>query len=844
MESNAKEPSFQTNNDFSSKMPVKGKMYVIKRNGRKEDVHFDKITSRIAKQCYNLDMNYVDPSAVAIQVIRGLYSGVTTVILDNLAAETAATMATNHPDYAILAARIDVSNLHKETKKSFSEVIHDLYHAKDPVTHRDTHIISEQYYNIIKNNAERLDSAIIYDRDFNYNYIGFKTLERSYLLKINGKIVERPQHMLMRVAVGIHKDDIDKAIETYNYLSERYFTHASPTLFNACTNKQQMSSCFLLTLDDDSLKGIYGTLKKCALISKYAGGIGLNVHCIRTKSTEDNTDTTNGLVSVLKLYNDMAIYVDQGGNKRPGAFAIYLEPWHADIFDFLELKRNIGDGNMRARDLFYGLWIPDLFMERVYNDETWSLMCPSESPGLADVWGEEFKDLYTRYEKEGRYKKQVQARDVWVAILRAQVETGTPYMLYKDHCNRKSNHQHIGTIKCSNLCTEVIQYSGPGEVAVCNLASIAVNMFVNTNNKTFDFDKLKTVVKIVTRNLDKVIDVNFYPILETKTSNQRHRPIGIGIQGLADAFLLMRFPFESQEAKELNIKIFETLYYGALEASCELAAEKGVYGTYKGSPVSKGILQYDMWNVKPTNLWDWNELKKKIAKHGVRNSLLIAPMPTASTAQILGNNESIEPYTSNIYVRRVLSGEYVMVNPHLLRDLTARKLWDKDMENEILASFGSVQNIERIPDDLKALYKTVWEIPQKVILEMAADRGAFIDQSQSLNIHIGDPTTEKLTSMHFFGWRSGLKTGMYYLRTKPAANPIQFTVDTSKLRINDSISNSSTITNSPVQSPKKNDANDDNVEKRNQLSQEASKNLETMFVCSRNNGEDCMSCSS
>ncbi|KAL6430477.1 hypothetical protein ACFW04_007824 [Cataglyphis niger] len=846
MESTMKEKpfSFGTNNDSSSKMPVKGKMYVIKRNGRKEDVHFDKITSRIAKQCYNLDMNYVDPSAVAIQVIRGLYSGVTTVILDNLAAETAATMATNHPDYAILAARIDVSNLHKETKKSFSEVMHDLYHAKDPVTKSDTHIISEQYYNIIKNNAERLDSAIIYDRDFSYNYIGFKTLERSYLLKINGKIVERPQHMLMRVAVGIHENDIDKAIETYNYLSERYFTHASPTLFNACTNNQQMSSCFLLTLDDDSLKGIYGTLKKCALISKYAGGIGLNVHCIRTKNTEDNTDTTNGLVSVLKLYNDMAIYVDQGGNKRPGAFAIYLEPWHADIFDFLELKRNIGDGNMRARDLFYGLWIPDLFMERVYNDERWSLMCPSESPGLADVWGEEFKDLYTRYEKEGRYKKQVEARDVWVAILRAQVETGTPYMLYKDHCNRKSNHQHIGTIKCSNLCTEVIQYSGPGEVAVCNLASIAVNMFVNTNNKTFDFDKLKTVTKIVTRNLDKVIDVNFYPILETKTSNQRHRPIGIGIQGLADAFLLMRYPFESKEAKELNIKIFETLYYGALEASCELAAKKGVYKTYEGSPVSKGILQYDMWNVKPTNLWDWNKLKEKIAKHGVRNSLLIAPMPTASTAQILGNNESIEPYTSNIYVRRVLSGEYVMVNPHLLRDLTARKLWDKDMENEILASFGSVQNIERIPDDLKALYKTVWEIPQKVILEMAADRGAFIDQSQSLNVHIGDPTTEKLTSMHFFGWRSGLKTGMYYLRTKPAANPIQFTVDKSKLRINDSISNASTVINSPVQSPKKNDANDDNVEKRNQLSQEASKNLETMLVCSRKNGEACMSCSS
>ncbi|KAL0134314.1 hypothetical protein PUN28_001250 [Cardiocondyla obscurior] len=847
--------SSTSSNNFILKMPSKetarGKMHVIKRNGRKEDVHFDKITSRIAKQCYNLDMNYVDPSAVAIQVIRGLYSGVTTVILDNLAAETAATMATNHPDYAILAARIDVSNLHKETKKSFSEVMHDLYYAKNPITNEHTSIISEHYYNIIKNNADKLDSAIIYDRDFNYNYIGFKTLERSYLLKINGKIVERPQHMLMRVAVGIHENDIDKAIETYNYLSERYFTHASPTLFNACTNNQQMSSCFLLTLDDDSIKGIYSMLKKCSLISKYAGGIGLNVHCIRAKSAED-TNTTNGLVSVLKLYNEIAIYVDQGGNKRPGAFAIYLEPWHADIFDFLELKRNIGDGNMRARDLFYGLWIPDLFMERVYNDETWSLMCPHESPGLADVWGDKFKELYTRYEKEGRYRKQVEARTVWVAILRSQVETGTPYMLYKDNCNRKSNHQHVGTIKCSNLCTEILQYSGPGEVAVCNLASIAVNMFVNTETKTFDFDKLKTVAKIVTRNLDKVIDVNFYPIEETRTSNQRHRPIGIGIQGLADAFLLMRYPFESKEAKELNIKIFETLYYGALEASCELAEEKGTYETYQGSPVSKGILQYDMWNVKPTNLWDWDKLKEKIAKHGVRNSLLLAPMPTASTAQILGNNESIEAYTSNIYVRRVLSGEFVIVNPHLLRDLTAKGLWDEDMQNEILANFGSVQNIDRIPDDLKVLYKTVWEIPQKVILEMAADRGAFIDQSQSLNIHIGDPTTEKLTSMHFYGWKSGLKTGMYYLRTKPAANPIQFTVDQSKLQNRDSVassnSSSSTIDNtvdsSPIQSPKKDVNDDDNAEKRKQLNEQASKNLEAMLACSRKNKEACTVCSS
>ncbi|EZA57687.1 hypothetical protein DMN91_002734 [Ooceraea biroi] len=842
--------SVGNSNQLSLKTPSKdaprGKMHVIKRNGRMEDVHFDKITSRIAKQCYNLDMNYVDPSAVAIQVIRGLYSGVTTVALDNLAAEIAATMATNHPDYAILAARIDVSNLHKETKKSFSEVMHDLYNAKNPITNEPTPMISEYYYNIIKDNAERLDSAIIYDRDFNYNYIGFKTLETSYLLKINGKIVERPQQMLMRVAVGIHENDIEKAIETYNYLSERYFTHASPTLFNACTNNQQMSSCFLLTLNNDSVKGIYGMLKKCALISKYAGGIGLNVHCIRAKNAEDRYDKeTYDQISILKLYNDIAIYVDQGGNKRPGAFAIYLEPWHANIFDFLELKRNIGDGNMRARDLFYGLWIPDLFMERVYSDDVWSLMCPYESPGLADVWGDEFKELYTRYEKESRYTKQIKATEIWLAILRSQVETGTPYMLYKDHCNGKSNHQHLGTIKCSNLCTEVIEYSSPDEVAVCNLASIAVNMFVNANDKTFDFDKLKTVAKIVTRNLDKVIDVNFYPIPETRRSNQRHRPIGIGIQGLADAFLLMRHPFESKEAKELNIKIFETLYYGALEASCELAAEKGTYETYQGSPVSKGILQYDMWNVKPTDLWNWEDLKAKIAKHGVRNSLLIAPMPTASTAQILGNNESIEPYTSNIYVRRVLSGEFVIINPHLLRDLTARGLWDGDIQNEILANFGSVQNIDRIPDDLKVLYKTVWEISQRVILEMAADRGAFIDQSQSLNVHMAEATTDKLTSMHFFGWRSGLKTGMYYLRTKPAANPIQFTVDESKLRNRDLVSNTSTVGSTPTKSPKQDVNGDSNAaERRKQINQQASKNLEAILACSRENGDACMACSS
>lgn len=803
-------------------MVAKGKMFVLKRNGIKEEVHFDKITSRIQKLCYGLDMDYVDPPAITFRVINGLYSGVTTVELDNLAAETAATMTTKHPDYAILAARIAVSNLHKETKKAFSEVITDLYERTDTNTKEPMPMINENNYKIIQKNAERLNSAIIYDRDFSYNYFGFKTLERSYLLKINGKVVERPQHMLMRVAVAIHRDDIDKVIETYNHLSERYFTHASPTLFSACTLREQMSSCFLLTMSEDSIEGIYDTLKKCALISKSAGGIGVNVHCIRAKGTRiaGTHGESNGLVPMIRVYNSTARYVDQGGNKRPGAFAIYIEPWHADVFEFLDLKKNTGKEEYRARELFYGLWIPDLFMKRVMDDGMWTLMCPHESPGLADVWGEEFEALYTKYEAAGQFKKQIKARDLWTAILISQVETGTPYMLYKDHCNRKSNQQNIGTIKCSNLCTEIIQYSSPDEVAVCNLASIAVNMFVNASNRTFDFLKLKEIAKIVTKNLDKIIDNNFYPVPEAERSNMKHRPIGIGIQGLADAFLLMRFPFESEEAQKLNTQIFETLYYGALEASCEIAEEKGAYASYEGSPVSKGILQYDMWNVTPTDLWDWQALKAKIAKHGVRNSLLLAPMPTASTAQILGNNESIEPYTSNIYSRRVLSGEFQIVNPHLLKDLTERDLWDEDMKNEIIANNGSVQGIARIPDDLKELYKTVWEIKQKTILKMAADRGAFIDQSQSLNVHMLKPTTETLTSMHFYGWKMGLKTGMYYLRTKPAANALQFTVDKTRLQ-------KSTATN-----------NGTAVEQQEKKVED----YEAVLACSRENGDACMSC--
>ncbi|XP_034941839.1 ribonucleoside-diphosphate reductase large subunit-like [Chelonus insularis] len=803
----------------------KGRMFVVKRDGNKEEVHYDKITSRIERLCYGLDMDYVDPPAITSKVISGLYTGVTTVQLDNLAAEIVATMTTKHADYAILAARIVISNLQKETKKAFSEVMNDLHHIYDPVTNEHTPIISKYHNDIIQKHKDAFDSAIVNERDFDYNYFGFKTLEKSYLLKINGKVVERPQHMLMRVAVAIHEENIEKVIETYNFMSLKYFTHASPTLFSACTVSQQMSSCFLLTMMEDSIDGIYDTLKRCALISKSGGGIGLAIHCIRARNTPISTTNgvSNGLVPMLRVYNNTARYVDQGGNKRPGAFAIYLEPWHADIFDVLDLKKNTGKEEYRARDLFYALWIPDLFMNRVKEDGIWSLMCPHESPDLHNNWGEEFEKIYTRYEEEGRFIRQVQARELWMAILKSQVETGTPYMLYKDHCNRKSNHKNLGTIHCSNLCTEIVQYCSPDEIAVCNLASIAVNRFVDSVNRTYNFKKLKDITKIVTKNLDRVIDVNNYPLPEAEKSNRKHRPIGIGVQGLADAFLLMGYPFESEEAQKLNIQIFETIYYGALEASCEVAQEKGTYETYKGSPVSEGILQYDMWNVTPTDLWDWSELKNNISIHGVRNSLLLAPMPTASTAQILGNNESVEPYTSNVYVRRVLSGEFQIVNPHLLKDLIKNNLWDDDMRNELIAHNGSVQEIARIPKELKELYKTVWEIPQKIILKMAADRAAFIDQSQSLNVHMAEPTTNKLTSMHFYAWDLGLKTGMYYLRTKPAANALQFTVDKSRLQeyksnqtLNESQQNQS-ITGEEEEDP--------------------------VLVCSRENGDACMACS-
>jgi ribonucleoside-diphosphate reductase subunit M1 len=696
-------------------------------------------------------------------------------------------MTVTHPDYAILAARIAVSNLHKQTKKQFSAVVQDLYQYINPKTKKPAPMISDYTYNVVMKHADELNSAIVYDRDFQYQYFGFKTLERSYLLRIDGKVAERPQHMIMRVAVGIHGEDIEAAIETYNYMSSKYFTHASPTLFSAGTPQAQLASCFLIDMKDDSIDGIYDTLKTCAMISKNAGGIGLNVHRIRATGAyiAGTNGTSNGLVPMLRVFNNTARYVDQGGNKRPGAFAIYLEPWHADVISFLDLRKNHGKEEVRARDLFYALWIPDLFMKRVEANAEWTLMCPHECPGLADVYGDEFEELYTRYEKEGRGRETVRAQKVWYAILEAQTETGNPFMLYKDACNRKSNQKNLGVIKSSNLCTEIIEYTAPDEVAVCNLASLALPSYVDVDAEIFDFKKLHEVTKVVTRNLNKIININHYPVPEAKKSNFRHRPIGLGVNGLADAFLALRMPFDSPEARELNKQIFETIYHAALESSCEIAKELGPYETYEGCPVSKGELQYDMWGVTPSDLWDWDALKAKIAQHGVRNSLLVAPMPTASTSQIMGFNECFEPYTSNIYSRRVLAGEFQVVNPWLLRDLVERGLWSDNMKNRIIADGGSIQRIPNIPDDLKALYKTVWEISQKHIVQMAADRGAFIDQSQSLNIHMKEPTMGKITSMHFTGWKLGLKTGMYYLRTMAASAPIQFTVDQEALKVAD-----------------------------------------------------------
>jgi ribonucleoside-diphosphate reductase alpha chain len=808
-------------------------MYVIKRDGNRESVKFDKITARVQKLCYGLDPIHVTPISVAMKVIEGIYEGVTTSELDNLAAETAASLTTKHPDYALLASRIAVSNLHKNTNKSFSKTMEALYHYIDPKTGKKAPLIAEDVHEIIQKNAQELDSTIIYDRDFGYDYFGFKTLERSYLLKLNGQVAERPQHMIMRVAVGIHKDDIASAIETYNLMSERWFTHATPTLFNAGTPKPQMSSCFLLTVKDDSIDGIYDTLKSCAKISQSAGGIGLSIHNIRATGSyiRGTNGTSNGIIPMLRVFNDTARYVDQGGGKRKGSFAIYLEPWHADIFEFLDIRKNTGKEEARARDLFTAMWTPDLFMKRVEANSTWSLFCPNEAPGLADCWGDEFEKLYTKYESEGRARKTIQARELWTAIIDSQIETGNPYMLYKDACNSKSNQQNLGTIKSSNLCTEILEYTSSDEIAVCNLASIALPRFVE--NGAFDHQRLFDVTYVITKNLNKIIDRNYYPVAEARNSNMRHRPIGIGVQGLADAFILMRFPFDSPEAVQLNKEIHETIYYASMTASKDLAKVDGPYETFKGSPVSKGTFQFDMWGVTPSKRWEWDILKEEVKTHGVRNSLLLAPMPTASTSQILGNNECFEPYTSNIYSRRVLSGEFVIVNKHLLKDLVKLGIWNDGLKNKIIIANGSVQGINEIPDNIKALYKTVWEISQKVIINMAADRGAYICQSQSLNLFVQDANFAKLSSMHFYGWKAGLKTGMYYLRTKAAADAIKFTADAAAAKETPEV-----LGNEDVLI----------IERQQQISAERQALLEAekaaQITCSIDNKDDCEACGS
>jgi ribonucleoside-diphosphate reductase alpha chain len=757
-------------------------MLVLKRDGRRESVKFDKITVRIERLCDGLNSDYVKPVEIAKKVIDGLYDGVSTVELDHLAAETAASMTTRHPDFAKLAARIEISNLHKVTEASFFNTMKRMYTYINPKTGANAAMLSTKVFGVIQANAKRLDDAIDYTRDYNYDFFGYKTLERSYLMKLDGKIVERPQHMLMRVAVGIHMEDIDAAIETYNLMAEKWFTHATPTLFNAGTPKPQLSSCFLLSMQDDSIDGIYDTLKQCAKISQSAGGIGLSIHNVRATGSyiKGTNGTSNGIVPMLRNFDMTARYVDQGGGKRKGSFAIYMEPWHADIFEFLSLKKNHGKEEMRARDLFYALWVPDLFMKRVESNDNWSLFCPHECPGLYDAYGDDFERLYEKYEKEGRARKTIKAQDLWFEVLESQIETGTPYMLYKDAANKKSNQKNLGTIRSSNLCTEIMEYTSKDEVAVCNLASIALNKFVKEDG-TYDHQRLYEITKVATRNLNKVIDVNYYPVEEAKRSNMRHRPIGIGVQGLADVFMLMKLAFESEAAIKLNKEIFETIYYGAMETSMEIAMKEGPYETFEGSPVSKGIFQFDMWGVEPNSgRWDWFELKQKVKKHGVRNSLLVAPMPTASTSQILGNNECFEPFTSNLYVRRVLSGEFIVANKYLMEELIGMGIWDDRMMNQIKADNGSIQHIPEIPQDIKERYKTVWEISQKTIIDMSADRGAYVCQSQSMNIHLQDANFGKMTSMHFYAWKKGLKTGMYYLRTKAATDAIKFTVEKEK----------------------------------------------------------------
>ena len=826
---------------------------VIKRNGDKETISFDKILKRVRSLGKNeLNVNY---TSLVQKIIDRLYDGISTVLIDELTAQQCASLSTTHPDYGILASRILISNCHKNTKPNLLEISRELYNFKD--NHDKQHpIISKKQMDIIEQNHEALEQMIDYERDYLIDYFGYKTLERAYLLRINKVIVERPQHMWIRVAICIHKDNIEKVKQTYDLMSQKYFTHATPTLFNAGTPRPQLSSCYLIAMESDSIQGIYSTLTDCAKISKWAGGIGLHVHNIRAAGSHirGTNGTSNGLVPMLRVFNNTARYVDQGGGKRHGSFAIYLEPWHGDIEAFLEMKKNHGDEEARARDLFYALWIPDLFMKRIKESGDWTLMCPDQCRDLSDVYGEAFEELYRRYELEGKGIKTVKARDLWFKILDSQIETGTPYMLYKDACNRKSNQKNLGTIKSSNLCTEIIEYSDENETAVCNLASIALSKFVKPNTvqledvkiytkndckwcvlmkallkrrninyieekvekenfdafkaehnvetlpqlysdgqliggysatlkvlrNTFDYELLHSVTKVVTENLNKVIDENFYPTDKTRNSNMRHRPVGIGVQGLADAYAMMDVAFYSEEAKEINRFIFETMYHAALECSMEISKKDGPYSSFKGSPASKGILQFDMWDVRPSNRYDWNKLKLNIIEHGIRNSLLLAPMPTASTSQILGNNECFEPFTSNIYVRRTIAGEFVCINKYLLKELIDLELWTDDVKNQIIRDNGSIQNVAKIPKGLKDKYKIVWEIPMKHILEMAADRGAFICQSQSTNLWMKEPSYNKLTAMHFFAWKKGLKTGIYYLRTKAKAAPQQFTIEPTK----------------------------------------------------------------
>jgi len=754
-------------------------MRVIKRSGNTEEVSFDKVLQRIRKAAKGLQIN-VD--VLAQQVLTQIIDGVHTSELDELTAQLAASLCTNHPDWGVLSARIAISNHHKQTSSSFSEVVLVLANQTMPKTGEKTQIVSDELISLVKAHGTKIDERIQYDRDYLFDYFGFKTLERSYLLKDTAmKIRERPQHLWMRVALALWGQNLERAFETYELLSTKAFTHATPTLFNAGTPRQQLSSCFLLSMTDDSIAGIYKTLGDCAAISKYAGGIGLHIHNVRARGSliRGTNGMSNGLVPMLRVFNNTARYVDQGGGKRNGSFAVYLEPWHADVEDFLKLKLNTGSEEERARDLFYALWIPDLFMERVEADGIWTLFCPNEAPGLADVWGPAFVELYTRYEREGRGRKQVSAQKLWFSMLDSQMETGTPYILFKDACNAKSNQQNLGTIKSSNLCTEIIEYSSPTETAVCNLASLALPAFVvkdASEKPIFDYDALMNATRVAIRNLNRVIDINYYPTPETERSNKRHRPVGLGIQGLADVFAMLKLAWDDDAAAVTNQLIFEHMYYAAVDESANLAATEGAYETFLGSPASQGRLQPDLWSVRPISSLDWNGLRAKAAE-GLRNSLLIAPMPTASTSQILGYNECFEPFTTNIYTRRTLAGEFVIVNKHLMRELMERGIWSESLKQKIIAMNGSVQEIAEIPDEIKPIYKTSWELKQRTLIDMAAARGAFICQSQSLNLFVADPTYSKLTSMHFYSWKKGLKTGCYYLRTKAPVSAQKFTVD-------------------------------------------------------------------